>query len=58
MDSIDRLDAFVTNKPTNMEIKEEATDYMDVDPSVLMLKEEGAYWEPFVIVEATTELKN
>ena len=48
----------MTNKPTNMEIKEEATDYMDVDPSVLMLKEEGAYWEPFVIVEATTELKN
>ena len=58
MDSIDRLDAFVTNKPTNMEIKEEATDYMDVDPTVLILREEEVYLEPPSIVEATIELKN
>ena len=47
----------MTNKPTNMEV-EEATDYMDVDPTVLMLREEKAYWEPLAIMEATTELKN
>ena len=42
MDSIERLDAFVTDKPTDMEV-EEITDDMDVDPTVLMLGEEGAY---------------
>ena len=57
MDNIEHLDAFVTDNPTDMEI-EEAMDYMDVDPTVLMLREEGAYWEPLTIVEATTELKN
>ena len=31
---------------------------MDEEPIVLMLKEEGTYWEPPAIVEATTELKN
>ena len=41
-----------------MEIDEEATDYMDKDPVVLMLREEGTYWEPPVIVEAIIELKN
>ena len=58
MDSIECLDAFVTDKPTDKEVKEEATYYMDVDPIVLMLREKGAYWEPSAIVEATTELKN
>ena len=48
----------MTNKPTDMEVEEEATDYMDVDPMVLMQGEEGAYWEPPAIVEATIELKN
>ena len=43
MDSIERLDAFVTNNPTNMEVKEESMDYMDVDPILLMLRKEGAY---------------
>ena len=43
MDSIERLDAFVTDKPINMEVEEEITDDMDVDPTVLMLGEEGAY---------------
>ena len=43
MDSIECLDAFVTNNPTDVEIEEEATDYMDVDHTVLMLREEGAY---------------
>ena len=58
MDSIECLDAFVTDKPIVMEIDDEVTDYMDEDPTVLMLREEGTYWEPPTIVEATTELKN
>ena len=58
MDNIERLDSFVTDKPIDMEIDEENTNYMDVDTSVLMLVEEGAYWEPPTIVEATTKLKN
>ena len=41
MDSIERLDAFVTNKPIDMKVEEEATNYMDVDPTVLMLREEN-----------------
>ena len=41
-----------------MEVEEEATDYMDVDPMMLMLREEEAYKEPPAIVEAKTELKN
>ena len=31
---------------------------MDIDHAVLMLREEGVYWEAPAIVEATTELKN
>ena len=58
MDSIECLDVVVTDKPTDMEINEEATNYMDEDPAVLMLKEEGTHQEPSAIVEATTELKN
>ena len=58
IDSIKRLDAFMNDKPTNMEIDEEAIDYMDEDLAVLMLREEGTYWEPPAIVEATTKLKN
>ena len=38
--NIERLDAFVIDKPTDMEVEEEAIDYMDVDPTVLMLREE------------------
>ena len=52
------LDAFVTDKPIDMEVEEEATNYMDLDPTILMLREERAYWEPPAIVEATIELKN
>ena len=58
MDNIEHLDAFMTDKSTEMEIEEEVMDYMDVNPPILMLREEGAYWEPLAIVEATTELKN
>ena len=58
MDSIEGLDASVTNKLVDMEIEEKTTDYIDIDPMVLMLREEGAYWESPAIVEATTELKN
>ena len=41
-----------------MEINEEATDYMDEDLALLMLREEGTYWEPLAIVEATIELES
>ena len=58
MDSIKHLVAYVTNKPTNIEIDGEGTDYMDEDPMVLVLREEGTCWELPVIVKATTELKN
>ena len=58
MDSIERLDAYVIDKPTYMEIDGEGTDYMDEDPMVLMLREEGTHWEPLAIIEATTKLKN
>ena len=40
MDSIECLAAFLTDKPTNIEIDEEATYYKDEDPAVLMLREE------------------
>ena len=58
MDSIERLDAYVTDKPTDMEIDTKGIDYMDEDPMVLMLREEGTRWELSAIVEATTKLKN
>ena len=58
MDSIERLDDFVTDKPTDMEIDGETTDYMDEDLMLLMLREEGTHQEPPAIIEATTELKN
>ena len=54
MDNIEHLDAFMTDKSTEMEIEEEAMDYMDVNPPILMLREEEAFWEPPAIVEATT----
>ena len=41
MDSIERLDAFVTDKPIDMKVEEKATNYMDVDPTVLILREEN-----------------
>ena len=43
MDSMEHLDAFMTNKPIDVEVKEEAIEYMDVDPIILMLREERAY---------------
>ena len=58
MDSIERLDAYVTDKPTDMEIDTQGTNYMDEDPMVLMLREKGTRWEPAAIIEATIELKN
>ena len=58
MDSIECLDAYVSDKPTDMEIDVEGTDYMDEDPMVLMLREEGTHCEPPTIVEAIIELKN
>ena len=58
MDSIKHLDAYVINKPIDMEIDDEGMDYIDEDPSVLMLREEGTHWEIPAIIEATTELKN
>ena len=32
MDSIECLDAFVTDNPTDVKVEEEDTDYMDVNP--------------------------
>ena len=58
MDSIERLDAYVSGKPIDMEVDGESTYYMDENPRVLMLREEGTHWEPATIVEATTKLKN
>ena len=46
MDSIECLGTFMTDKPTDMEVDEEAKDYIDEDPTVLMLRGEGTYWEP------------
>ena len=43
MDSIEHLDAFMTDKPTDIEVKEEITNDVDVDPTILMLWGEGAY---------------
>ena len=48
----------MSDKPIDIEIDGEGIDYMDEDPMELMLREEGTHWEPFAIVEATTELKN
>ena len=58
MDSIECLDAYVTDKLTNMEIDGEGTNYMNEYPMELMLRKEGTHWEPSAIAEATTELKN
>ena len=58
MDNIKQLDAYVTDKPTYMEIDGEGMDYMDEDPLVLMLREEGTHWQLPTIIEATIELKN
>ena len=41
--SIEHLDVFMTDKPIYMEVEEEAMDYMDLDPTVLMLREERVY---------------
>jgi len=54
MDSVECLDAYVTDKPIDMEIDGEGMEYMDEDLTVLMLKEEETHWEP----PAITELKN
>ena len=43
MDSIEHLDAFMIDKPTDMEINGEAMDCMDEDPMVLMLREERTH---------------
>jgi len=44
MDNIERLDGYVFDKPANMDVDGEGLDYMDEDPRVLMLKEEGTHW--------------
>ena len=58
MDSIECLDAYMSYKPIDMGVDDESIDYMDENPMVLMLMEEGTYQELPTIVEATTELKN
>ena len=46
------------DKPTDMEIDDEGTDYMDEDPPILMLRDEGTRRETLAIIEAITKLKN
>ena len=58
MDSIEHLDAYVTDKPTDMEIDGEGTNYMDENLMVPMPREEETHWEPPAIVETIIELKN
>ncbi|KAL0010891.1 hypothetical protein SO802_005999 [Lithocarpus litseifolius] len=58
MDSIELLDGYAFDKPTDMEVDGESPDYTDEDPRILMLKEEGTHWEPTTIIESITELKN
>ena len=41
MDNIEHLDAYVTDKPTDMEIDGRGIDYVDENPLVLILREEG-----------------
>ena len=43
MDSIEHLDAYVTDKPTNMEIDDKGMYSMDENPLKLMLREEGTH---------------
>jgi len=43
MDSIERQDGYAFDKPVNMEVDSESTDYIDEEPRVLMLKEEGTH---------------
>ena len=58
MDSIEHLDGYAFDKLADKDVDGESTNYMDEDPRVLMLKEEGTHQEPATIIEATTELKN
>ena len=53
-----KLPHLETDKPTDTKVNDEATNYMDEDPTMLTLREEGTYWEPLAIIEATIELKN
>ena len=53
-----KLPHLETGKPTDTKVNDEATNYMDEDPTMLTLREEGTYWEPLAIIEATIELKN
>jgi len=57
-DNIECLDGYAFNKLVDMEVDGESPNYMDEDPWVLVLKEEGTHWELATIVEAMTELKN
>ena len=58
MDNIEHLDAYVTDKPTDMEIDGRGIDYVDENPLVLILREEGTCQESLAIIKATIELKN
>ena len=52
------MDAYVSDKPMDMEVDGKSIDYMDEDHKVLMLREEMTHQEPTAIVKAITELKN
>ena len=53
MDSIERLDTYMTDKPTDIKIDDEGMDYMDEGTPKPMLREEGTHWETPAIIEAT-----
>ena len=43
MDNLEWLEDYVFDKPTDMDVNGEGQYYMDEDPRVLMLKEEGTH---------------
>ena len=42
-DNIEHLDGYAFDKPIDMEVDGESPDYLDEDPRVLVLKEEGTH---------------
>lgn len=58
MDNLDRFEDYALDKATYMDVDGEDQDYMDEDPKVLMLREEGTHYKPTAITVAIIELKN
>ena len=56
--SIEHLNVFMTDKPIDMEVEEEAMDYMDLNPHSINVEGRKSLLGATTIAEATTELKN